>query len=561
MKHRHPVISPSGRTPMSEQRDRDPGLGPAEADSFRPDLRLRDLARFQPDRVALLFRDQSFSYAALWERVAALAAGLVRRGASPGDRIACICGNHPAFVELYFACSMIGSIFVPLNARLAPPELLVQLEDTQPILLLLGPGLAGLEGSLRSSGWRGDAEVVCLDPEIGGRSNSYETLSYRGMPPGETGMARPWSPEDPQMILFTSGTAGPPKGALLPYRKTLYNNLNAESFLELTGDDRVLVPVPLFHSLGLNILTVPVLLKGGTVILQERFDEEATLGLLETYKATLVGAVPTIYQRLLRSGLERRDLSSVRFCFTAGAPVAVPVIEAYHRKGLLLKQGYGQTETSILCCLDARDALRKAGSVGKPVRYGEVRVVDDEGRDVQPGQVGEIVARGPIVMLGYWNRPDETARVLRGGWLHTQDLATVDAEGFVTLAGRKGDMYISGGENIHPEEIERLYRSHPCIQDIAVIGMPDPDLGETGLAFVVLEPGTSVSGAELRAFGEGRIARYKIPRTFAFLKALPRTVTGKVQKYLLRHEAIGDARKTGSPWLGPQPVEGNGELR
>jgi fatty-acyl-CoA synthase len=237
-------------------------------------------------------------------------------------------------------------------------------------------------------------------------------------------------------------------------------------------------------------------------------------------------------------GLDRRDLSSLRFFFTAGAPIAVPLIEAYHRRGLLLKQGYGQTETSILCCLDARDALRKAGSVGKPVRYGEVRVVDPEGRDVRPGQVGEIVARGPIVMLGYWNRPEETARVLRDGWLHTQDLAMRDAEGFVTLAGRKGDMYISGGENIHPEEIERLYRSHPSIQDIAVIGMPDPDLGEIGLAFVVPEPGKSVSEADLGAFGEGKIARYKIPRKFVFVEILPRTVTGKVQKYLLRQRAI-----------------------
>ncbi len=523
-------------------------------------MRLRELARSQPDRIALIFQGESVSYKSLWERTAALAAGLVRQGASPGCRIACVCGNHPAFVELYFACSMIGSIFVPLNARLAPPELLVQLEDTKPILLLLGPGLAGLDGSLRACGWKGDANVVCLDPDAGGRRRSYEGLLCPGAQQEDPGLLRPSSPEDPQMILFTSGTAGLPKGALLPYRKTFYNSLNAEVFFELTGDDRVLVPVPLFHSLGLNILTVPVLLKGGTVILQERFDEETTLRHVEAYRATFLGAVPTIYQRLLRQGLDRRDLSSLRFCFTAGAPVAVPVIEAYHRRGLLLKQGYGQTETSILCCLDARDALRKAGSVGKPVRHGEVRVVDQDGRDVRPGQVGEIVARGPIVMLGYWNRPEETSRVLRGGWLHTQDLATVDAEGFVTLAGRKGDMYISGGENIHPEEIERLYRTHPCIQDIAVVGVPDPDLGETGLAFVVLEPGTSVSGADLRAFGEGRIARYKIPRTFAFVETLPRTVTGKVQKYLLRQKAIGDPRprEAGPALLPPRPGGGNG---
>jgi fatty-acyl-CoA synthase len=545
---------------MFEQRDCDRSFHPATAACFRPDLRLRDLARTQPDRIALIFRGESLSYRLLWERVETLAAGLVRRGASAGDRIACICGNHPAFVELYFACSMIGSIFVPLNARLAPPELLFQLEDTRPILLFLGPGLAGLEAGLRSCGWNGEAAVFCLDRGPAGRTHSYESLFGHGVLPEEKGCLRPSSPEDPQMILFTSGTAGLPKGALLPYRKTLYNSLNAEGFFELTGEDRVLVPVPLFHSLGLNILTVPVLLTGGTVILQERFDEETTLRLAEEWKVTFLGAVPTIYQRLLRVGLDKRDLSSLKFCFTAGAPIAVPVIEAYHRRGLLLKQGYGQTETSILCCLDARDTLRKAGSVGKPVRYGKVRVVDEQGRDVEPGRVGEIVAQGPIVMLGYWNRPEETARVLRAGWLHTQDLATVDEEGFVTLVGRKGDLYISGGENIHPEEIERLYRTHPCIQDIAVIGVPNPDLGETGLAFVVAEPGASLSEAELRAFAEGRIGRYKIPRTFVFVDALPRTVTGKVQKYLLRQKANEELGEKNSAVLRDQPGGRNGKI-
>ena len=507
----------------------------------RPDLWLRERARMEPEKTAILFQEASISYGELWSRVSRLAAGLSRRGLKPLAPIVCLCGNHPAFLELYFSCSLLGSLFVPLNARLAPPELVFQIEDTMAGFLLLGPTLGSLPEALRACGWKAEAGVFSVeeDPEV--QAEPYEALFSQGELPEDKGTLRAFAPDDPQMILYTSGTAGIPKGALLPYRKTLFNSLNAEVFFELSPEDRVLVPVPLFHSLGLNILSIPVLFRGGTVLLQEKFDEAATLGVIEEHRATFMGAVPTLYQRLLGFGLERHDLSSLRFCFTAGAPIAVPVIQEFHRLGILLKQGYGQTETSILCCLDSRDAIRKAGSVGKPVVHAEVRVADENHAEVPPGEVGEIVARGSIVMLGYWNRQGETSRVFRDGWLHTQDLAVRDEEGFITLVGRKGDMYISGGENIYPEEIERVYRTHPCVQDIAVVGVPDPDLGETGLAFVVPDSGKSLSDADLRAHGQGKIARYKIPRRFVLVSDLPRTVTGKVQKYLLRQRFQEDA--------------------
>jgi len=513
---------------------------------LRPDLWLRERARTEPGKRAILFQEVSISYWELWTRVSRLAAGLSRRGVRSLDPVVCICSNHPAFLELYFACSLLGSLFVPLNARLAPPELLFQIEDAGARFLFLGPSLGSLPEALKACGWKAEAEVFFVEGDTAVQSEPHGSLFSEDELSEEAGSLRPFVPEDPQMILYTSGTAGIPKGALLPYRKTLFNSLNAEVFFELSPEDRVLVPVPLFHSLGLNILSIPVLFRGGTVILQERFDEATALGAIEEHRATFMGAVPTIYQRLLGFGLERHDLSSLRFCFTAGAPIAVPLIEEFHRRGLLLKQGYGQTETSILCCLDSQDAIRKAGSVGKPVVHAEVRVVGKKEEEVRPGEVGEIVARGPIVMLQYWNRQEETSRAFREGWLHTQDLAVRDEEGFITLVGRKGDMYISGGENIYPEEIERVYRSHPCILDIAVVGVPDPDLGETGLAFVVPDSGKILSEADLRAYGQDKIARYKIPRRFVLVSELPRTVTGKVQKYLLRQrsrqEPVGPRR-------------------
>ena len=499
---------------------------------------LEQWSRRTPRKPALIFGNESLSYEAFWHRIVSLAQGLRLYGVRKGERVLMVSVNHPAFLETYFACSLLGAIFVPLNFRLAVPEALFQINDAHPLVLILGPDQQE-RGEALSSEVGLPRERIFLVSQHTSWSRDFNELINEGASLTRDLPLPTLGPEDPQMIMYTSGTTGIPKGALLPYRKTYYNNLNAEVFFELTSDDCVLVPVPLFHSLGLNILSLPVLFRGGTVVLLERFDEETTLEALQTCRATFMGAVPTIYKRLIDFGLEGYDLSSLRFCFTAGAPIPVSLIEEYHRRGLLMKQGFGQTETSILCCLDASDAIRKAGSVGKSVAYADVRLVDENLDDVRPGQVGEIVARGPIVMLGYWNRLEETSAVLYDGWLHTQDLGVKDSEGFITLVGRKSDMYISGGENIYPEEIEKVYQGHPWVEEVAVMGIPDVDLGETGLACIIPTPGAVLSDHELRDYARGKIASYKIPHRFVFLEALPKTVTGKVQKYLLRETIYG----------------------
>ena len=501
---------------------------------LRPDLRLEEEARRRPDKPAIIFGERRITYSELWDRVARLAAGLTREGACPGDRIACLTQNHPAFLETYFASSLIGAIFVPLNFRMAQTEIQFQIEDAEPSVLILGATQEDCPAPFLQDIRTKALKIFRIEPgeEMGGVS--YEELLAEGPPPDRIGPGRAFSPEDPQLIMYTSGTTGMPKGALLPFRKTLYNSLNAKCFFELNQDDVVLIAVPLFHSLGLNILSVPVLFQGGTVVLLERFEPAATLEAIARHRVTFFGAVPTIYKRLLDHGLEGGDLSSLRFGFTAGAPIPVSLIEAYHRRGILLKQGFGQTESSILCCLDAQDAIRKAGSVGRPVVHAEVKVVNERLEETTAGETGEIVARGPIVMLGYWRRPEETERAFQGPWLRTQDLAVRDEEGFITLVGRTGDMYISGGENVYPEEIERIYPSHPDVEEIAVIGVPDPDLGEVGLAFVVLREGRTLDEETLKGHARGRLSRYKIPRRFVQVSSLPRTVTGKIQKYRLR---------------------------
>jgi fatty-acyl-CoA synthase len=352
----------------------------------------------------------------------------------------------------------------------------------------------------------------------------------------------PSGPDDPHLLLYTSGTTGRPKGALLPQRKTLYNCRNAEIFFRLTRDDRVLVALPLFHSFGLGILALPTLYAGGEVVLRRSFDPDAVWQDVEREGISFFGGVPTMFRALLEAldaAPERRDLRSLRFLFTAGAAIPVELIRAFEARGLVLKQGFGQTETSILCCLDAQDALRKAGSVGRPVAHAELRVVrretlalaTEDWRDASRGEAGEIVVRGPIAMLGYWKRPEETAEVLRGEWLRTGDLATVDEEGFLTLVGRARDLYISGGENVYPAEIEAVYSGHPALREIAVVGVPDERWGEVGRAYVVLAAGQSLDPDALQAWGRERLAAFKLPRQWVALRSLPRTETGKVQKH------------------------------
>lgn len=493
-------------------------------------------ARLGPDRPALRDAERSLDYAALEARCARLAGWLRGAGVAPGERVALLLGNRSATLEAVLAAARIGALAVPVNARLAPPEIRYLLDDCTPRLLLH-------EAALTTT-----AEAACAGAArpprllaVGGTPDAYESA---------LAAAEPWrdvaavSPDDAMMLMYTSGTTGTPKGAVLPHRKTLFNSLNAALFFELTAHDRMLVVVPLFHSFGLSILSLPTLYVGGALVLQPRFDAERVWHAVEEHRITALGAVPTMFRALdeaLTADPDRCDLHSLRFLFSAGAAIPVELIRAFHQRGLVLKQGFGQTETSILCCLDARDAVRKAGSVGRSVFHADVRLVARESlglpptawRDVALGETGEIVVRGPITMIGYWNRPEATAETLRDGWLRTGDLGTIDEEGFVTLVGRARDLYISGGENVYPAEVEAAYREHPAVAEIAVVGVPDPRWGEVGCAYVVLTPGARLDPEALRAWGAERLARYKLPRHFVGVSGLPRTETGKVQKHRL----------------------------
>jgi fatty-acyl-CoA synthase len=489
-------------------------------------------------RFALADADRRLDYSTLNDRISRCATLLEDSGLKSGDRVALLLGNRTAFVEVVIAAAQLGAIAVPLNARLTAWEIRRQLDDCTPMVLVSDREHADV------------ADEACLGAQsapttrlrCGDEVDAYEAAIGSALP--RTAIADV-HPDHPMMILYTSGTTGSPKGALLPHRKTLYNGLNAERFFNLTPEDQVLVMLPLFHSFGLSILTLPALQAGAAVTLQPHFSPAEVWETVEREHISFFGGVPTMFQRLLDSldsvDSRRYDLSSLRFLFTSGAAIPVERVRDFEQHGLVLKQGYGQTETSTLCCLDARDALRKAGSVGRPVEHAEIRIVTvqslnapvEEWLDAAVGETGEVVVKGPITMLGYWQRPDETAQTLRGEWLRTHDLASVDEEGFVTLVGRARDLYISGGENVYPAEIEAVFGEHPAIREVAVIGVPDPRWGETGRAYVVCETGHDLDSDALLEWGRERLAVFKLPSEFVSVAALPRTVSGKVQKHQL----------------------------
>jgi acyl-CoA synthetase (AMP-forming)/AMP-acid ligase II len=510
----------------------------------------------RPHSLAWVDADRRCDYATAEDRVRRLAAWLEVKGVGPGDRVALWLGNRGAMLEAIFATARLAAIVLPINARLTAPEVAFQLEDATPSILMV------------ERRWRNRATQACrlargADPmilEVGLSDDDSNDTSATETDPYEIALAsidgtsriHPVRPDAPMILMYTSGTTGKPKGALLPHRKTLYNSLNAEEYFGIQANDRVLVVAPLFHSLGLQILALPAIFKGAGLIIQEGFSAQRVWAAIESEAVTYYGGVPTMHQRLL-DALDRGDPvaeppSSLRFAFTAGAAAAPELIQAFRDRGLALRQGYGQTETSILTCVRANQSEvdSDAGthdnvSVGRPVRHAELRLIAPDSiddsvsrwRDVPPGVVGEIVVHGPITMLGYWRRPEATAETLREGWVRTGDLATRDDDFEITLVGRSREMYISGGENVYPAEVEAVLVEHPDIEEAAVIAIPDPEWGETGRAHVVLRSEATTRPAHLLEWLKTRLARFKQPREIILEAELPRTASGKVQKHLL----------------------------
>ncbi|WP_326769762.1 long-chain fatty acid--CoA ligase [Streptomyces sp. NBC_01591] len=485
--------------------------------------------RRTPRRTALLHEGRAIGYAELHERSMRLAHVLRGAGVGRGDRVAYLGPNHPTHLETLFATGLLGAVFVPLNTRLAVPELLHQLDDSGSRVLVHARQPEDRVTALAEGAGLGTVLAV----EAGPGRPYEELLAAAGTEPIDEEVRH----EDNCLIMYTSGTTGRSKGAVLTHGNIIWNSLNVVVDTDLASDEVALVGAPLFHTAALNMSCLPTLLKGGTVLLETSFDAARSLELIERHGVTCMFGVPTMYDAMAAApGWASADLSSLRTLLCGGAPVPNRTARAYLDRGLAFVQGYGMTETAPgALVLGRADSLTHAGSAGVPHFFTDVSVLLPSGQEAAPGEKGEVVVAGPNVTPGYWNLPEATAAAfLDGGRFRSGDVATVDAEGYVTLVDRLKDMIVSGGENIYPAEVENVLLGHPAVAEAAVVGVPDPKWGEVGRAVVVLRAGATATAEELIAHLEGRLARYKIPRGVALVPELPRNAAGKLLKGPIR---------------------------
>lgn len=481
-------------------------------------------AALTPERIA--FEDvatgHTLTYAALEDRARRCAGVLGAYGVKREDRVAVLCRNRIGFFELLFACAKLGAILVPLNWRSPASELSLLLEDCTPRMLFFGAEDQAVAEELRRPG----LHHIALDGD-------YDALLQAAQPiltDARWDGAAIWS------LIYTSGTTGAPKAVIQTFQMAAVNAFHVAHAFGVTGADRTLNFLPLFHTAGLQLVTLPVLMAGGRVSVLPGFDAGRVLALLPAVDVFF--AVPAVYQQLaLQPGFENADLTGVRAWGCGGAPLPDVLVETFARKGVRVCNGYGMTETGPTAFVAApEDALTKIGSVGKPQMLLEVRIVDRVGADVRPGDAGEIWMRGPGLTPGYWRKPEETAKAFtEDGWLKSGDLGRCDTDGAYYIAGRSKEMYISGGENVYPAEVENVLARYPAVLEAAVIGVPDAKWGEVGCAFVMLRPGSETpSAADIIAFCRSRLAAFKTPARVEFVDDFPRTAAGKVRKHLLK---------------------------
>lgn len=481
---------------------------------------LGERARLTPDKLALVdvATGARYSYAELDARATRMAASWTKGlGLGAGDRIGLLAHNRVEYVDAFFAAGKCGVILVPLSTRATGYELAGIAAD------------AGLSALLYESGFEKALDVLRREAEI----PRYVSLDDQ-LPGAEDPLEAP-VPRDPEhlwALLYTSGTTGKPKGVMVPHRQVLWNGYNTTACWQLREDDISPVFTPLYHAGGLGAFLVPIFTIGGTIVLHRGFDAGEVWQTIETERCTVVLGVPAIWKLLMEhERFATVDLGSVRWLISGGAPLPTYIIEAYQSRGVGFKQGFGMTEVGVNCfAMTLEDSERKRGSIGKPLMLTEARVADQKERVCAPDEVGELQFRGPHVCAGYWKQPGATAAAFNEeGWFKSGDMARRDADGFFYIAGRSKDMYISGGVNVYPAEIEALLLQHPGVQDAAVIGVEDERWGESGVAFVVARESPLEADA-LKAFLAERIAKYKLPREFRVVEALPRTPYGKVVK-------------------------------
>lgn len=496
--------------------------------------------RINDKGIALTFQGRDVSYGELDTRSDGIAMGLRNAGFAKGDRVGVLLYNRIEWVEIFFAIAKLGGVVVPINYLLKPAEIQYILDDCQARWVVFETELREVADATRTTGSEGRQYIgidIHDEPDLLSYSELFDERAMSGekMPQADV------RSDDLFLLQYTSGTTGMPKGAMHTHANVLWNSFHQVMDYGITRNEVFMVIPALCWAAGFHDLALATIWMGGRVVLSPStgFDPVRFLRTVEQERVTSVLLVPTVLKRVLaEKSFGEYDLSSLRIICSGGEPVPVTAIEEAHRKlpSCALLQVYGMSEfPSMMLCLDADHALSKIGSTGRACSAAEIRIVDEEGRDVPPGTVGEIICRSPATMIGYYGRPDASAQTLAGGWLHTGDLAHVDEEGFVYVAGRSKDMIISGGLNVYPAEVERVIAQHESVLEAAVVGEEDPEWGEVGHALVVVHAGRELDTESLSSYLKEQLANYKIPRRFTFSEeSLPRTTSGKVQKHLVK---------------------------
>ncbi len=474
---------------------------------------------YAPDKLAVkdASTNESLTYGELHNAGEQLSQFLTQeKGIAKGDRIAVISDFGLAYFVLFAAAQKLGFVLVPINERLAAREVAFLLGNCEPSLLVYEEKHATL------------AKESNAELNIDTSSNEDIMNWCQGnlnidLPDGPT-------EEDPVFILYTSGTTGFPKGALYTHKMMMWNSLNTALRLNVTAFDHTLMVMPPFHTGGWNVLTTPFLHFGASVTVLPKFEADEVLQLLESEGSTLFMAVPTMVRMLAYSPLfDSAKLDKLRYFIVGGEALPIPLIEKYAAKNVMIRQGYGLTEVGTnVTSLAAEDAIRKRGSIGFPNFYIETRLVKEDGEEASTNEIGELWLKGPVVTPGYWKNPEATAKSLENGWFKTGDLLRKDEEGYLYVVDRIKNMFISGGENVYPAEVEKYLASHPSISEVAVVGIADDKWGEVGKAIIVSTD--NLSGEELKAFCVKGLAKFKVPKQFVFLDALPKTDSGKIDR-------------------------------
>ncbi|PIC69228.1 long-chain fatty acid--CoA ligase [Sporosarcina sp. P16b] len=503
-------------------------------------LSLSRNARRIPEKTAIIYEDRTFTYRELNQEVNKLSHGLIQHGVKKGDKVALMMKNSDTFIIVYYAILKAGAITVPVNFRLTATEVSYILDDSDANVVLFDEEYASLIDQATAENSKIVVKVTTGASAISGQV-TYEDLLQDNTDDPDISVDE----ADDAEILYTSGTTGYPKGALFDHHRVLHVAFNTALILKIHPEDVLFHAAPLFHSAQLNLFLVPGIYLGCTQVVHQNFEPQKVLQAIDQYKISLFFGVPTMYNFLLQvPDKQQYDLSSVTRCGYGAAPMPVALLEQI-MKLFRTDQFYnmcGQTEGgpgggAFLMPADHKD---KIGTGGKASLNTEIRVVDDHGEDISPGEVGEFIIQSEMVMKGYYNKPEETAKAIRNGWLYTGDLATIDEDGFVTLVDRKKDMIVSGGENVYSTEVEQALYRHPQLLDATVVGLPDPVWGEKVVAIIVAKKDEKLDYAELKAFCKEYLADYKVPVEFIEEQEIPRNASGKVLKYRIREALVSN---------------------